>query len=273
MSALLRLLGWLLAISLVVLPVVAVINGWVGSERWPLQRLRATGTFERVDEARLREVLVPHAREGFFAVDLDAAQAAVAALPWVESAEVRKRWPDVLEVTVTEHRPFARWGEDRLLSEQGRLFPVSGIEVPTGLPNLSGPESRVQDVVELYNESRTLMAGAGLQVREVALDARGSWTLGLEGGTQVVVGRAEARARIARFVRLVPQLLAQPTQRLSRADLRYTNGFALTWEAVEPHPEPVDEGASVGAVSTAFAFRTTPAPGIPSPAAASKALS
>ena len=87
------------------------------------------------------------------------------------------------------------------------------------------------------------------------------------------LGRAEARARIARFVRLVPQLLAQPTQRLSRADLRYTNGFALTWEAVEPQPEPVDEAAAVGAASAAFAFRTTPAPGIPSPAAASKALS
>ena len=276
MSALLRLLAWLLAVSLVVAPVVAVINGWVGSEQWPLQRLRATGTFERVDEARLREVLLPHARDGFFAVDLDAAQAAVAALPWVESAEVRKRWPDVLEVTVTEHRPFARWGEDRLLSEQGRLFPASGIEVPAGLPHLSGPESRVQDVVELYNESRTLMAVAGLQVREVALDARGSWTLGLDGGTEVVVGRAEARARIGRFVRLVPQLLAQPAQRLTRADLRYTNGFALTWDAVEPQPAPVDTGGSAnaaGAAPTPSVFRTTPAPGIASPAAVSKALS
>lgn len=276
MSALLRLLAWLLAVSLVVAPVVAVINGWVGSEQWPLQRLRATGTFERVDEARLREVLLPHARDGFFAVDLDAAQAAVAALPWVESAEVRKRWPDVLEVTVTEHRPFARWGEDRLLSEQGRLFPASGIEVPAGLPHLSGPESRVQDVVELYNESRTLMAVAGLQVREVALDARGSWTLGLDGGTEVVVGRAEARARIGRFVRLVPQLLAQPAQRLTRADLRYTNGFALTWDAVEPQPASVDTGGSAnaaGAAPTPSVFRTTAAPGIASPAAASKALS
>ncbi|MFP7722550.1 cell division protein FtsQ/DivIB [Lysobacter sp. A3-1-A15] len=238
MSALLRLLGWLLAVALVVAPVVAVVNGWVGSEQWPLQRMRATGTFERVDDARLREALLPYARQGFFAVDLDRAQSAVAALPWVETAKVRKRWPDVLEVTVTEHRPFARWGDDQLLSEHGRLFPVSGIEVPAGLPRLSGPDARVHDVVELYNESRDLIAGAGLQVREVALDARGSWTLELDGGTELVVGRAEAHARIARFVRLVPQLLAQPTQRLARADLRYTNGFALTWA-----PMPTDGDA------------------------------
>ena len=40
MNVLLRLLAWLLAITIVVLPVVAVLNGWVGAERWPLAKLR-----------------------------------------------------------------------------------------------------------------------------------------------------------------------------------------------------------------------------------------
>jgi cell division protein FtsQ len=38
-----------------------------------------------------------------------------------------------------------------------------------------------------------------------------------------------------RFAALLPNLLAQnSTRRLQRADLRYTNGFALTWAAPEP---------------------------------------
>jgi cell division protein FtsQ len=85
-------------------------------------------------------------------------------------------------------------------------------------------------VVELYNESRELFAKVGIDVREVALDPRGSWTLGLTNGAVVIVGRSEARARLDRFVRLLPQLLTQNTQQLARADLRYTNGFALTWK-------------------------------------------
>jgi len=234
MNAMLRLIGWLLAVALVVLPVVAVLNGWVGSQQWPLTKLRATGQFERVDEALLQKTLLPYARDGFFAVRLDDAQAAVARLPWVEQAEVRKRWPDVLEVRVSEHRPFARWGDDRVLSEQGRLFPAKGIEVPNHLPRLNGPDARVADVVALYNESRTLFAPLGMHVRMVVLDARGSWTLGLGNDdapvtTEVVVGRSEARARLSRFVRLMPQLLTQQLQTLVRADLRYTNGFALSW--------------------------------------------
>ena len=169
MNALLRLLGWLLAVTLVVLPVVGLLNGWVGASHWPLSKLRATAQFQRVDEDLLRQTLLPFARQGYFAVDLDDARAAVAALPWVEHAEVRKRWPDVLEVQLSEHIPFARWDEGRLLSEQGRLFPAAGIEVPADLPLLGGPESR-----------------------------------------QVQV--------------------------LARADLRYTNGFALVWaESRETH--------------------------------------
>lgn len=237
----LRLLGWLLAVALVVLPVVAVLNGWVGVGHWPLTRLRATGQFERVDTALLHKTLLPYAQRGFFAVRLADAQAAVTRLPWVETAEVRKRWPDVLEVRVVEHRPFARWGRDRLLSEHGRLFPARGIVVPRGLPQFAGPESGIREVVALYNESRTLFTPIGMDVRTVELDPRGSWTIGLGNGAQVVVGRNEARARLGRFVRLLPQLLTQQAQVLARADLRYTNGFALSWTPIVAPPAALQQ--------------------------------
>jgi cell division protein FtsQ len=236
MNAMLRLIGWSLAVALVVLPVVAVLNGWVGDKQWPLTRLRATGEFERVDAEQLRQSLMPYAEQGFFAVRLDEAQAAVARLPWVERAEVRKRWPDVLEVHVIEHRPFARWGEARLLSEQGRLFPAQGIEVPANLPRLAGPDTRISEVVKFYNQSRTLFAPLGVGVDRVELDARGSWTLGLGSGATVVVGRNQPQGRLQRFVRIVPQLMSQRVQVLARADLRYTNGFSLTWVPVVDAP-------------------------------------
>jgi cell division protein FtsQ len=56
----------------------------------------------------------------------------------------------------------------------------------------------------------------------------------LGNGAQVIVGRSEARARLGRFVRLLPQLMTQNTQQLARADLRYTNGFALSWKPASP---------------------------------------
>ena len=229
MNAFIRILAWALALALVVLPVVAVVGGWVGADRWPLRTLRLQGELQRVDAQRVRATVLPYAQQGFFAVRLGDAQAAVAKLPWVERAEVHKRWPDVLEVRIVEHRPFALWGQDRLLSEHGRIFPRGRLVPPKGLPQLDGPDARVADVVALYNESRDLFAPRSLQVRAMVLDARGSWSLRLSDGTRVVVGKTEARLRLQRFARLLPQLLAQKRQALQRADLRYTNGFALVW--------------------------------------------
>ncbi|HHW4682928.1 MAG TPA: cell division protein FtsQ/DivIB, partial [Xylella sp.] len=108
MNTFLRILAWLSAVVLVVLPVVAVLNGWVGAERWPLAKLRVTGDFKRVSPEELRAVVLPYVRSGFFAVRLQQAQDAIERLPWVEHAQVSKRWPDVLEVRVVEHQPYAR---------------------------------------------------------------------------------------------------------------------------------------------------------------------
>jgi cell division protein FtsQ len=229
MSAMLRLLAWALALALVALPVVALVNGWVGGERWPLRVLRVQGQLQRVDEARLRATVLPYARRGFFAVPLGQVQHAVAALPWVERAEVRKHWPDVLEVRIREHRPFARWGEDRLLSESGRLFPAARVKVPAGLPQLDGPDGRVAEVVALYNQARELLANAG-GIAGVALDRRGSWSIAMADGTRVVLGRNDPQPRLERFAALLPRLRAEHAgRRLVRADLRYTNGFSLVW--------------------------------------------
>ena len=233
MSAVLRILAWLLAIALVALPVVAVLNGWVGAERWPLAKLRVHGEFKRVPGEELQKALLPYARAGYFAVKLQDAQHAVEQLPWVESAQVRKQWPDVLEVSIVEHKPFARWGKDRLLSEQGRLFATPhGLE-NAPLPELDGPDSKTAEVVELYNDSRALFAPTGVDVHKVAMDARGSWSLALDNGTEVIVGRDDARSRLGRFVRVLPQLTRTQVP-IERADLRYTNGFTLSWGTPPP---------------------------------------
>ncbi|MET0289883.1 MAG: cell division protein FtsQ/DivIB [Pseudoxanthomonas sp.] len=229
MNAALRIVAWILALALVALPVVAVVNGWIGAERWPLTRLRVHGQFKRVDPAVLRTAVLPYAQRGFFAVQLQDAQGTLEQLPWVERAEVRKRWPDTLEIEIVEHHPFARWGEGKLLSEEGKIFPAPRNLDASMLPQLGGPASQVPDVVALYNESTQLFGPLGMQVNTLVMDARGSWSLKLSNGTQVIVGRADARPRLNRFARLLPQLLNNPDQTLERADLRYTNGFALSW--------------------------------------------
>ena len=228
MNAVLRILAWTLAVALVAAPVVAVLQGWIAGDRWPMRTLAVNGEFRQVDEQAVRDAVMPLVGDGFFAVDLADVRGAVAALPWVERVEVRKRWPDRLEVTLHEHTPVARWGEDRMLSEDGALF-AAPEGAGTGLPLFEGPEARAGELMAVHGGARPLFLPLGLRVDTVRLSARGSWSLVLDDGTQIEAGRGDPQPRLARFARMLPQLRADPARRIVRADLRYTNGFAIVW--------------------------------------------
>ncbi|MBP6597556.1 MAG: cell division protein FtsQ/DivIB [Arenimonas sp.] len=235
MNALLRIAAWTLAIVLVALPVVAVLNGWIAGERWPMRKLAVTGEFAQVDEAAVREAVLPLVQRGFFAVELDQVRVAVAALPWVEKVEVRKRWPDRLEVRLSEHTPVARWPDGRMLSEDGKLF-AAPEGAGRGLPLFDGPETRAGELMALHSIARPLFLPLGLKVQTVQLSARGSLSLLLDDGTQVEAGRGDPQARLARFARMLPKIRAADPRLLQRADLRYTNGFTLVWQDAPPAP-------------------------------------
>lgn len=233
---LLRLAAWLAALALVALPLVGLVNGWFAAGRWPFRALDVEASFERVSAEQLRAAIAPHLVPGFFAVDLERVRRAVESLPWVEAAYVRKRWPDRLELRVIEREAAAVWGDERLVSSAGELFAVPGEVAPDGLPRLAGPADRAHDVLEFWRHARDALAGSGHAAAGAALSHRGSWSLALDNGARVVIGRESPEARLERFIDTLPRIAAADGAVWVRADLRYANGYALEWRMPEPAP-------------------------------------
>lgn len=232
-----RLIGpaWtasLLAVGALVLAAVWLRAGVVGSEQWPIRWLDVTGDLDRTTAAQIRGAVAPHASSGFFAVDMDTARDAVQGLPWVAVAHVRRQWPEALAVHVVEHRPLVRWNADGLISDAGELFEVAGTRGMQGLPQLSGPDGRRLEVLKTWRQLREIGAGAGLDIAALNLDPRGAWTLTLESGLEVVLGREAIDRRMQRFVAVHDDL---DRQGIVRVDLRYTNGLAVTRAPEETH--------------------------------------
>jgi len=230
----LKLLAWGIAITLVALPIVGVLNGWFASDRWPVTRLDVRAEFNHVSAEQIRAAVAPHLGEGFFAVNLADVRSAVAKLPWVERAEARKRWPNAIELVVYEQQPYARWGSDRLINRHGRVFSVAGAEGLQGLPELSGPDDRLDDVIQFHADCLKEFSGSGLIVSAVALSPRGGWTLKLASGASIAIGREHPRERLKRFLDAWPKLAAGRSDSPAYVDLRYANGFAVRWGAVAP---------------------------------------
>jgi cell division protein FtsQ len=240
MKALFRVTAWTLAIALVVLPVAAVLNGWIGGERWPMRHLRVSGEFNLVTDQQVRDTVLPNVNNGYFAVNLEQVRKNIAALPWVKQVDVRKRWPDRLEVTVAEYKPLARWGENKLLAENGEIFSIPK-NAKFKLPLFIAPDANTSEIMSFYSYAKPLFLTMGLQIQTVQMSARGSWSLTLSDGLEIQVGRSEPQLRLARFARLMPQIKKDEINRqLARADLRYTNGFALSWKKTAIKSEAED---------------------------------
>lgn len=248
-----RLLAWLLALGLLALPVVGLLSGRFASDRWPLRQLELHAELHRIPAEQIRAIVAEHSRKGFFALSLSELRQTLARLPWVESVEVRKRWPDTVFVRLLEYQPYAVWNDARLVSRSGRLFAVPDIDAIDDLPRLSGPDSEVADVVNFHARAVRLLGATGHHIAQTRLSSRGSWSLVLDDGMEIVLGRQREDERLERFADTVGSLSGNhPDAVLRRADLRYPNGFALIWgEPASPTPQaPQDNTQPVAAVAT-----------------------
>lgn len=242
-TATLRIVGWGIAITLLALPLVGLLEGWFAVDRWPVRSLHLEAEMQHVSSAQIRAAVTPLLARGFFALDIDRVQQAVATLPWVEHAEVRKQWPDTVSVRVYEQQPFAHWGDTQLINRRGQLFSVPAAASLQGLPHLSGPRLRMDDVVRFYLDARREFNQRGLTVDGAHLSDRGAWRLNLAGDAELMVGVDQPQRRLQRFLDTWPELTRGHANGFVYADLRYPNGFAVRWTPPPAVPAPASGGS------------------------------
>ncbi len=203
----------------------------IESRAFPLRTVRVQGELQHVAQADVVRALQGKVRGTFFTADLEGIGGLFRTIPWVRRADVRRQWPDLLEVTLEEHVALARWGQGKdasLVNTHGELF--TGRSDAT-LPLFSGPAGTEGEIAHRYQAFRGLLAPLELQPQRVALSPRFAWQLRLSNGLAVQLGRESDKDsledRLAKFVAAYPQTLGKLGRNLDYVDLRYPNGFAL----------------------------------------------
>jgi cell division protein FtsQ len=199
----------------------------------PVRQVALQGDLDHVTREQAEEAARAGVAGTFFSVDLDAVRRAFEALPWVRRVEVRRMWPDRLQIAIEEHVALARWGAEaqaRLVNTYGEVFqgrPPDGAR----LPQFAGPAGSAQEVARRYGAFSQALAPLALEPRQVLLSPRYAWQLRLSNGLTLELGRDQLREpvleRLSRFVAFYGQTLGRLNRRLDYVDLRYPNGFAL----------------------------------------------
>ncbi|HUG59035.1 MAG TPA: cell division protein FtsQ/DivIB [Candidimonas sp.] len=251
-----------IANTLALLAVLAMIVGgvaWIAQRPYfsiakiQIEPMQAD-TLNYVSASSVRATIEGKITGNFFSLDLDTTRELIETVPWIRHASIRRVWPDALSIQIEEQQPLALWNEDQMINTWGEAFVANQDEVDddADLPQLNGPDSSERLVVQRYAEIARWFAPLNLRVQEVTLSPRYAWEVKLSDGIHLSLGRDPAAdvadphgragalpfaARIERFVQAWPTL----TQRLdgraiSNADLRYSNGFAITLAPVSTIP-------------------------------------
>jgi cell division protein FtsQ len=194
---------------------------------FPLREVKVNGELKHVTREQVQFIVTRALKGNFFTLDLNKTRRTFEKLPWVRNVNVRRRWPDKLEVTMEEHEVLARWNNTALVNTQGELFQAASDQQ---LPIFSGPADGVQEVASQYEFFRQQLAKTGRRPVTVNLSPRRAWQIKLDDGLVVELGREHVEQRMEKFVKVYDRTLgrlAQLQKAVDYVDLRYPNGFAV----------------------------------------------
>jgi len=205
-----------------------------------ISQLKIQGKFRYLDPVTVETALAEQDLGNFFSIDLSAIKTKIETVPWVQSVDVRRTWPNTLELTLTEHRPVMRWGDDKWVSSAGEVVDIVN-ELPIrNTITLNGNEQDAMVMLQTAFTWKKTLQDIGLELKAVALSRSRAWTLRLhypehEADFELLLGHKEVEERLARFQYLFSKQFKFANHRLQRVDARYPDGLAVRAEKIEPN--------------------------------------
>lgn len=251
-----------IANALALLAVIAMIASvviWIAQRPYfaiaqiQIEPMPTADTLNYVSATSVRATIAGRIVGNFFTVGLDDTRALLETVPWVRHTRIRRVWPNTLRVQIEEQQPLALWNENQMINTWGEAFSANQGELfdDANLPIFNGPDNSERLVVQRYAELARWFAPLNLHVKQISLSPRYAWDVELSDGVRLSLGRDPAAdvadlhgrsgalpfaARIERFVQAWPALARRLGDRsITNADLRYSNGFAITLAPVSHH--------------------------------------
>lgn len=201
------------------------------------------------------------AKVNLLRADLNEVKAVVEQVEWVRHADVRRRLPDKIEVSIEEQVPFGVWraGEKSMLVPAGSrtetgasVSAIAGVladepaaaanylintfgevfkatlpnDLQMNLPVLGGPLDASKEVIVGFDQFRKQLAVIERTPREVQFSVRRAWTIRLDNGMTLELGRNDAEQRLQRFTSAYAQIADLQAAGIN-VDLRYASGLAV----------------------------------------------
>ncbi len=229
----------------IILPCVAIILFTVDrlgrADLFLIDEIEYHGVFTYVDQNVVDQTTKNVLSGNFFTVNLLSIQNALLTVPWLESADLGREWPNKIVINIEEYEPMMRWGNEGLVMRNGKLVQGEIENLPNAdelkrLPILEGKPESLPEIMARYSAWRFEISSLGMTIEKIILTDSNAWTVSLrdadEETLELRLGSMEPNVRLERFMRLFSQG-ENYFKNLEYIDARYPNGVVVKRKPIE----------------------------------------
>ena len=198
-----------------------------------IKYVRVEGTFQHIAKIKIKQVLKGQMNNGLYNANLQNIQQSVVQLPWVKNVKIKRVWPDTINIRINEQAPIARWSSTDLINKDGDLFRPTDINRFDHLPMISGHTGNKKKLLQIMDDLIIVLKGKKMKLTEFRVSDRRAWYLTLQRGIELKLGRNEPFKKLQLFLKTLPLLGEEQIKKITVVDLRYPNGYAVTWKPAE----------------------------------------
>ncbi|MBT7408574.1 MAG: FtsQ-type POTRA domain-containing protein [Methylococcales bacterium] len=214
---------------------VAVIYAVFSSmdpKAFPISHIIINEEVKNVSSAMIEDAIKDELNVGFFKIELDRVSQKILSLPWVNQVKVKKIWPSSIKITIVEQIAVARWSEQFIIDQDGKLFSPIVLSDKQLLPLFLGGKKDIKKMISIYGLLDKSIEKMGVSITSLMFK-NNLWSLVLSNDINVILGKKDIAFRFKRFSELFKNQLNKQERKIDQIDLRYSNGFAVKWKQAQ----------------------------------------
>lgn len=227
-------LTWWQRLLLLVLCLVVFL--WLGiktinnAKLYPIQ-VNPNGLSD-IEVLAIEQALSQIGKVQFLTADLAKIHHEVDRLSWVENASVARTWNQGILVSAVPRVAIANYGSNQMLDANGVAFEPADPQavMDAKLAYLYGRNEEAVLVMQQMQKINNWFAPINLQAKDLILTPRRTWIVVFNNGMRAVVDYEDTEQKLYNLSVQLTRNFSEDIPKIQSVDLRYKNGFAITYK-------------------------------------------
>ncbi|MBT7542586.1 MAG: cell division protein FtsQ [Gammaproteobacteria bacterium] len=222
-----------LLLILAFLTLIFFLNGKINDKKiyFPIKKISLVSHTNYSDKIKIYKKSKKYlSKKSFFNLKIIDLKKEIENVDWIRLADVRRVYPDEIEIYIIEHIPIAIWNDKMFLNDLGEIFFANDIDIK--LPKIYSTNDRNKIIFKYFVTFSKNLIKNNIHNSVIKMDEnnRRSLTIKLSSNIIIYLGSNDIMNKIDTFFKVYNSLNSSDLTKIRYIDMRYLNGFAVGWK-------------------------------------------